>query len=78
MGGKEGVVHYLPSTDLCCACCQTFKNPKPALLALLRESGPVPGDENGLKSKRGGTQDDGAKKKKRVDKNVRYSLRMHR
>jgi len=48
----------------------TFKNPKPALLALLRESGPVPGDENGLKSKRGGTQDDGAKKKKRVDKNV--------
>ncbi|KAK2808271.1 hypothetical protein FQN50_004830 [Emmonsiellopsis sp. PD_5] len=48
----------------------TFKNPKPALLNLLRESGPVPGDENGVKSKRGGAQDEGSKKKKRVDKNV--------
>ncbi|KAM5467468.1 transcription factor TFIIF complex subunit Tfg3 [Microsporum audouinii] len=45
----------------------TFKNPKPQLLALLRESGPVPGDENGVK-KRG--QDDASKKKKRVDKNI--------
>lgn len=48
---------------------QTFKNPKPALMAILRESGPVPGDENGVKSKRG---DEGSKKKKRIDKNVRF------
>ncbi|KAL2382915.1 hypothetical protein RJZ90_002948 [Blastomyces dermatitidis] len=48
----------------------TFKNPKPALLNILREYGPVPGDENGVKSKRGGTQDEGSKKKKRIDKNV--------
>ncbi|KAK2766997.1 hypothetical protein FQN54_006314 [Arachnomyces sp. PD_36] len=46
----------------------TFKNPKPNVLAALRASGPVPGDENGVKSKRG--QEDGSKKKKRVDKNV--------
>ncbi|KAK2737567.1 hypothetical protein FQN57_007502 [Myotisia sp. PD_48] len=45
----------------------TFKNPKPQLLALLRESGPVPGDENGVKSKR---SDDISKRKKRVDKNI--------
>ncbi|EFE36872.1 uncharacterized protein ARB_04399 [Trichophyton benhamiae CBS 112371] len=44
----------------------TFKNPKPPLLAQLRESGPVPGDENGVK-KRGQEE---SKKKKRVDKNV--------
>ena len=50
---------------------QTFKNPKPALLAILKESGPVPGDENGLKSKRGGAHgDDSTKKKKRADKGV--------
>ncbi|KAJ5783030.1 hypothetical protein N7457_004804 [Penicillium paradoxum] len=49
----------------------TFKNPKPALLALLRESGPVPGDENGaIKSKRPGVGEESAKKKKRADKNV--------
>ncbi|KAJ9318967.1 hypothetical protein DTO271D3_555 [Paecilomyces variotii] len=48
----------------------TFKNPKPALLAALRESGPVPGDENGLKTKRTAAADEGSKKKKRVDKNV--------
>ncbi|KAI1945153.1 transcription factor TFIIF complex subunit Tfg3 [Ophidiomyces ophidiicola] len=46
----------------------TFKNPKPAVLAALRESGPVPGDENGLKSKR--AQDESSKKKKRIDKNI--------
>lgn len=50
---------------------KTFKNPKPALLNVLREYGPVPGDENGVKSKRGGAQDEGSKKKKRIDKNVR-------
>ncbi|EGC44529.1 transcription initiation factor TFIID subunit 14 [Histoplasma capsulatum var. duboisii H88] len=48
----------------------TFKNPRPALLNVLREYGPVPGDENGVKSKRGGAQDEGSKKKKRIDKNV--------
>jgi len=38
----------------------TFKNPKPGLIELLRDSGPVPGDENGrkkedlLKRKKGG------------------------
>ncbi|KAL1966781.1 hypothetical protein VTN77DRAFT_3746 [Rasamsonia byssochlamydoides] len=47
-----------------------FKNPKPALLAALRESGPVPGDENGLKTKRTATGEESAKKKKRVEKNV--------
>ena len=49
---------------------QTFKNPKPALLAALRESGPVPGDENGLKAKRPAGGEESAKKKKRTDKNV--------
>lgn len=49
---------------------QTFKNPKPALLALLRESGPVPGDENGVKSKRAAGGEEGSKKKKRTEKNV--------
>ncbi|KAK1146109.1 transcription factor TFIIF complex subunit Tfg3 [Aspergillus melleus] len=48
----------------------TFKNPKPALLALLRESGPVPGDENGVKTKRSAGADEGSKKKKRTEKNV--------
>ncbi|KAL1998746.1 hypothetical protein VTN02DRAFT_5639 [Thermoascus thermophilus] len=48
----------------------TFRNPKPALLAALRESGPIPGDENGVKSKRSGVVEEGSKKKKRVDKNV--------
>ncbi|KAJ5489005.1 Transcription initiation factor TFIID subunit 14 [Penicillium diatomitis] len=49
---------------------QTFRNPKPAFLALLRESGPVPGDENGVKGKRGATGEDSVKKKKRTEKNV--------
>ncbi|GFF40922.1 hypothetical protein IFM46972_06366 [Aspergillus udagawae] len=48
----------------------TFKNPKPALLAALRESGPVPGDENGVKSKRAAGGEEGSKKKKRTEKNV--------
>ncbi|KAI9795425.1 MAG: hypothetical protein M1825_001463 [Sarcosagium campestre] len=46
-----------------------FKNPKPALLQVLRESGPVPGDENGLK-KRGKADDDALKKRKRGGQNV--------
>ncbi|GAB1196953.1 hypothetical protein APSETT444_006233 [Aspergillus pseudonomiae] len=49
---------------------QTFKNPKPALLAALRESGPVPGDENGVKSKRSAASEEGSKKKKRTEKSV--------
>jgi len=49
----------------------TFKNPKPALMDKLRESGPVPGDENGMKSKRSGPgADEAVKKKKRLDKNI--------
>ena len=48
----------------------TFKNPKPALMAALRETGPVPGDENGMKSKRAAGGDEGSKKKKRTEKNV--------
>ncbi|MCJ1420594.1 hypothetical protein MMC32_006952 [Xylographa parallela] len=43
-----------------------FKNPKAALLEKLRESGPVPGDENGKKR----TGEESAKKKKRVDKGI--------
>jgi len=44
----------------------TFKNPKAALLDRLRESGPVPGDDvNGIKKR-----DEGAKKKKRIDKGI--------
>ena len=43
---------------------QTFKNPKPGLLALLKESGPIPGDANGVKGV------DSAKKKRRPDKGV--------
>ncbi|KKK12746.1 putative transcription initiation factor subunit (TAF30), partial [Aspergillus ochraceoroseus] len=48
----------------------TFKNPKPALLAALRDSGPVPGDENGVKMKRSAGAEEGSKKKKRTEKNV--------
>ncbi len=47
---------------------QVFKNPKPALLAILKESGPVPGDTNGVKGR-----DESAKKKKRPDKGVSSS-----
>lgn len=42
-----------------------FKNPKPALLTILKESGPVPGDTNGVKGR-----DESAKKKKRPDKGI--------
>ncbi|KAL8683782.1 MAG: hypothetical protein Q9186_000268 [Xanthomendoza sp. 1 TL-2023] len=45
----------------------TFKNPKANLLEKLKESGPVGGEENGVKSKRG---DESAKKKKRSEKTV--------
>jgi transcription initiation factor IIF auxiliary subunit len=43
----------------------TFKNPSAALINLLRETGPVPGDENGARKK---TETD--KKRKRVTGNV--------
>lgn len=46
---------------------QTFKNPKPNLLAALKESGPTFGEENGLRPKR---ESESAKKKKRPDKGV--------
>ena len=49
---------------------QTFKNPKPALLAMLKETGPA--DEaatNGIKKK-----PEGEKKKKRGGQNVRSSV----
>ena len=48
---------------------QVFKNPKPALLTILKESGPVPGDTNGVKGR-----DESAKKKKRPDKGVSPSF----
>lgn len=41
----------------------TFRNPTPALLALLSKSGPVPGDEMNGTRKKGGADD--AKKRKR-------------
>ena len=43
----------------------TFKNPSAALINVLRETGPVPGDENGARKKT-----DGDKKRKRVAGNV--------
>ncbi|KAI9820956.1 MAG: hypothetical protein M1832_003428 [Thelocarpon impressellum] len=46
----------------------TFKNPKPGLLAVLKESGPVPGDENGVKKK--GKHEDETKKRKRGGQTV--------
>lgn len=52
---------------------QTFKNPKPDLVALLAESGPT-GQENGVQGRRDETQ----KKKKSKDKNVSLSLRTMR
>ena len=49
----------------------TFKNPKPPLLNLLRESGPVPGDTtNGVGQKRAADGvPDGQKKKKKSGEN---------
>ncbi|KAL9123361.1 MAG: hypothetical protein Q9187_000088 [Circinaria calcarea] len=46
---------------------EAFKNPKAGLLAALRESGPVPGDENGIKKRAG---EESVKKKKRPDKGI--------
>jgi hypothetical protein len=45
---------------------QTFKNPKGALLEALRESGSVPGDENGRKR----AEEPAKKKQRRPDKGV--------
>ena len=47
---------------------QTFKSPKGALLERLKESGSVPGEANGIKSR-----DESAKKKKRTEKGVRFA-----
>ncbi|KAI9794900.1 MAG: hypothetical protein M1833_007347 [Piccolia ochrophora] len=46
----------------------TFRNPKPALMAVLKESGPVPGDENGVKKR--AKADDELKKRKRGGQNI--------
>ena len=50
------------ATDVLLTLCQTFRNPKPELLALLVESGSA--DANGVRGK------DATKKKNRKDKNV--------
>lgn len=49
---------------------QTFKNPKPELMERLRQSGPVPGDANGVTPSK-----EAAKKKGRKDKSVSLFLR---
>jgi hypothetical protein len=47
-------------------------------MAVLRESGPVPGDENGVKSKRPLAGEESAKKKRsRTEKNVSLSRLVH-
>lgn len=61
--------HAVSNPDQFCVF-QTFKNPKGSFLAALRDSGPVPGDENGHKNKRAAQGEESAKKKKRTDKNV--------
>jgi transcription initiation factor IIF auxiliary subunit len=52
-GGKNTLVHDLnfakPHYDA--KHVVTFKSPSAALVALLRDSGPVPGDENGARKK---------------------------
>lgn len=68
---------------------QTFKNPKAALLNLLRESGPVPGDEpKAVKKRTNAVQEEPApvrkQKKQKIEKNVSFveesslvSFRLH-
>lgn len=71
---KHVIVSFIESTNFATRLrFQTFKNPKPALMAALRETGPVPGDENGVKSKRSAAGEEGSKKKKRTDKSVSLS-----
>ncbi|KAI4146268.1 MAG: hypothetical protein LQ340_005990 [Diploschistes diacapsis] len=66
-GGDHTVVHDLnfQSNQYEAKHVISFKNPKPNLLALLRETGPVPGDENGRKK-----GDESIKKKKRPEKGI--------
>ncbi|KAI9853564.1 MAG: hypothetical protein M1824_001089 [Vezdaea acicularis] len=52
----------------------TFKNPRPALIEKLRESGPVPGDENGTKAKIAGME----KKKSSSSKQKGQAVDMER
>jgi hypothetical protein len=52
---------------------QTFRNPKPDLVALLAESGPA-GDANGV---RGGKGDAAKKKSRNRDKNVSSAAWLH-
>ncbi|KAJ5568501.1 hypothetical protein N7450_010987 [Penicillium hetheringtonii] len=54
----------------------TFKNPKGNFLAALRDSGPVPGDENGSKNKRGAIGEESTKKKKRTEKKRNFFLQV--
>jgi transcription initiation factor IIF auxiliary subunit len=62
-GGKHTLVHDLnfakPKYEA--KHVVTFKNPNPALISILRETGSVPGDENGARKKT-----DGDKKRKRA------------
>jgi transcription initiation factor IIF auxiliary subunit len=64
-GGKHQIVHDLnfakPRYEA--KHIITFRNPTPALLALLSKSGPVPGDDMNGARKKGGVDD--AKKRKR-------------
>lgn len=62
-GGKNTLVHDLNFAEARYEAKHTvtFKNPSAALINILRESGPVPGDENGARKKA-----DGEKKRKRA------------
>ncbi|MCJ1329451.1 hypothetical protein MMC10_006131 [Thelotrema lepadinum] len=66
-GGDHTIVHDLnfQSNQYEAKHVVTFKNPKPNLLAVLRETGPVPGDENGRKK-----GEESAKKRKRPEKGI--------
>lgn len=62
-GGKNTLVHDLnfAKTRYEAKHSISFKNPSAALINILRETGPVPGDENGARKKT-----DGEKKRKRA------------
>jgi len=66
-GGKNSLIHDLnfgkPRYEAKHSI--TFKNPSAALIALLRDSGPVPGEENGARKKT-----DAERKRKRAAGNV--------
>jgi len=54
-----------------------FKNPKGEVLERLRESGPVPGEENGAKGAGAGAAKSDAKKKRPTTKNVSASFALY-